>query len=233
MKKPIEIAGNKFTFKKDALEFYKRILNSYEFGEILNSSDFENVYGLIEIHPNKEEKIGCGIDHFRIGVAKFKTKSFEIVRKDGSTEFLSYTKRINKPKNEYSRFRNACRQAIQNDLITVKQKFFRKNAINGKVRCQESGELLTYEDLNIDHRQPNTFSVIVDRFVEVKSLNVNGIEYIKIEGGPNELVDEDLKEEFRKYHKEKANLRLVKRELNLSRAYQARIEKTSQDLLID
>ncbi len=57
MKKPIEIAGNKFTFKKDALEFYKKILNSYEFGEILNSSDFDNVYGLIEIHPQKKEKL--------------------------------------------------------------------------------------------------------------------------------------------------------------------------------
>lgn len=233
MKKPIEIAGNKFTFKKDALEFYKKILNSYEFGEILNSSDFDNVYGLIEIHPQKKEKIGCGIDHFRIGTAKFKTKSFEVVRKDGSTEFLSYTKRINKPKNEFSRFRYACRQAIQNDLITVKQKYFKENAINSKVKCQESGELLTYEDLNVDHRQPNTFSVIVDRFIEIKGLNVNEIEYLEIGGGPNEIADEDIKKEFREYHKGKANLRLVKRELNLSRAYQGRIGKTSKDLTIE
>ena len=53
MKKPIEIGENKFTYKKDALDFYKRILNSYEFGETLNPTDFENVYGLIEIHPEK------------------------------------------------------------------------------------------------------------------------------------------------------------------------------------
>jgi len=233
MRKPIEIGGNKFTFKKDALEFYKKILNSYEFGEILNSSDFDNVFGLIEIHPQKKEKIGCGIEYFRVGKAKFKTKSFEIVRKDGSTEFLSYTKRINKPKDEFSRFRNACRQAIQNDLISVKQKYFKKNAIKSKVKCQESDEYLSYEELNVDHRQPNTFSVIVDRFIEIKNLNVNEIEYIQIEGGPNEIANENLKTEFREYHKEKANLRLVKRELNLSRAYQGRLAKTIKDLTIE
>lgn len=115
MKKPIEIGENKFSSKKAALEFYKRILNSYEFGERLNSSDFDNIFGLIEIHPQRKEKIGCGIKYFRVGTAMFKTKSFEWVRNDGSTEFLSYTKRINKPKDQFSRFRIACRQAIQKD----------------------------------------------------------------------------------------------------------------------
>ncbi len=87
--------------------------------------------------------------------------------------------------------------------------------------------------MNVDHRQPNTFSVIVDRFIEIKGLNVNEIEYLEIGGGPNEIADEDLKEEFREYHKGKANLRLVKRELNLSRAYQGRVGKTLKDLTIE
>lgn len=233
MKKLIEIGTNKFIYKKDALEFYKRILNSYEFGEKLNSTDFENVFGLIEIHPEKEKKIGCGIEYFRIGKAKFNTKSFEIVRKDGSSEFLSYTKRINKPKDQSSKFRIACRQAIQNDLIKVKQKYFKDKSKKSKVKCQESGEYLTYEELNVDHRQPNTFSVIVDRFIEIKNLNVNDIELLQIEGGPNEIANENLKSEFREYHKEKANLRLVKRELNLSRAHQGRLGKTEKDLTIE
>lgn len=233
MKKPIEIGKNKFNYKKDALEFYKRILNSYEFGEKLNSTDFENIFGLIEIHPEKEEKIGCGIEYFRIGKATFNTKSFEIVRKDGTSEFLSYTKRINKPKDQFSRFRIACRQAIQKDLINVKQKYFKNKSKKSKVKCQETGEYLTYEELNVDHRQPNTFSVIVDRFIEIKNLNINEIELLQIEGGPNEIADEKLKAEFREYHKEKANLRLVKRELNLSRAHQGRLGKTIKDLTIE
>ncbi len=101
------------------------------------------------------------------------------------------------------------------------------------MKCQESGEYLTYEELNVDHRQPNTFSVIVDRFIEIKKLNVNEIELLQIEGGPNEIANKDLKTEFREYHKEKANLRLVKRELNLSRTYQGRLGKTIKDLTIE
>ena len=49
----------------------------------------------------------------------------------------------------------------------------------------------------------------------------------------NELADKILKTEFRNYHKKKAILRLVKKELNLSRAYQARIGKTKRDLTIE
>ena len=101
------------------------------------------------------------------------------------------------------------------------------------MKCQESGEYLAYEELNVDHRQPNTFSVIVDRFIEIKNLNIKEIELLQIEGGPNEIADEKLKAEFREYHKEKANLRLVKRELNLSRAHQGRLGKTIKDLTIE
>ena len=62
---------------------------------------------------------------------------------------------------------------------------------------------------------------------------LNEIEYLKINGGPNEIANKNLKMEFRNYHKEKAVLRLVKKELNLSRAYQARIGKTKKDLIIE
>ncbi|TNJ45332.1 DCL family protein [Tamlana fucoidanivorans] len=233
MKTPIKIGESKFPSKKAALEFYKEILNSYEIGETLNTSDFDNLFCLLKIHSRKKEKIGCGIDHFCIGLAKFNTKSFELVRTDETSEFISYTKRINKPKNKFANFRAACRQAIQADLINVKQNYFRDHYKNGKVKCQETGKFLTYEELSVDHRQPNTFSVIVDRFIEIKKLDLEKIEYLQINGGPNELVKQKLKTEFRNYHKEKAILRIVKRELNLSKAHQARIEKTKMDLTIE
>lgn len=233
MRIPVEIGDNKFKSKKEALEFFKRILNSYDVGETLSSTDFDNLFCLLEIHPNKNEKIGCGINYFRIGVAKFKTKSFELVRTDGTHEFFSYTNRINKSKDNFSNFRIACRQAVQKDLIKLKQTFFKEKSKNGKVQCQETGEFLKYEELNIDHRQPNTFSVIVDRFLEIKGIELNDIKYIQVNGGPNMLADKNLKAEFRNYHKEKAILRLVKKELNLSRAYQARIRKTKKDLIIE
>ncbi len=232
MKKPIKIGEIEFATKKDALTNYKAILNAYDFGKELNTNDFNEIMNLLETHPRVKEKIGVGIDKVRIAKVQYNTKSFELVRIDGSTELFSYTKRINAPKTNFTKFREACRQAIQDDLRSVKLDYFEKHSKKGQVKCQESKELAKYEELNVDHRQPNTFSVIVDRFIELNRLDIENIEYLHIDGGPNELKDDKLKQEFRKYHQDKANLRIVKKDLNLGRSFQARMNRQKKDLTI-
>lgn len=232
MRKPIKIGEIEFATKKDALTHYKAILNSYDFEEELSTNDFNDVMDLLETHPRVQEKIGVGIEKVRVAKVQYSTKSFELVRTDGSTEFFSYTKRINAPKTNFTKFREACRQAIQDDLRSVKLDYFEKHSKKGQVKCQESKELAKYEELNVDHRQPNTFSVIVDRFIELNSIDIKKIEYIQVDGGSNELKNVKLKQEFRKYHKDKANLRIVKKDLNLGRSFQARVNRQKKDLTI-
>jgi len=232
VRKIIEIGERKFTTKKDALNHFKSILNSYDFGQSISKDDFKDILALLETHPSVNEKIGVGIKDVRITKLKYNTKSFELLRHDGSSEFFSYTKRINAPKTDFTRFREACRQTIQDDLRNVKLAYFDKFSKKGYVKCQETGEIARYEDLNVDHRQPNTFSVIVDRFVELNSLDLKKIDYLQIDGGPNELADENLKKEFRQYHRDKANLRIVKKSLNLGRSFQARVNRQKKDLKV-
>ncbi len=233
MKKKIKIGRHEFLTKKEALNYYKEILNAYDFGQSLNQSDFKEILDLLETHPRKEEKIGVGIKQIRIAKLKYQTKAFELVRLDDSTEYFSYTKRINAPRTNSTRFSEACRKAIQEDLRNVKQSYFDKHSKKGKVKCQETKELLTWEQLNIDHRQPNTFSVILDRFIELNKINLDKIEYVEIDGECNELADLELKQKFIEYHREKANLRIVKKDINLGRSYQARIGRQKKDLTID
>lgn len=232
VRESIKIGERQFATKKEAITLYKTILNSYEFGDFINEIDFIDILNLLETHPKVKEKIGVGIDKVRISKAQYNTKSFELVRTDGSTEFFSYTKRINAPKSNLARFGEACRQAIQADLRNVKLAYFARYSKKGKVKCQETGELAKYEELNVDHRQPNTFSVIVDRFVELNKIDLEKIEYLQIDGGSNEIKDENLKQEFRKYHRNKANLRIVKKDLNLGRSFQARISRQKKDLIV-
>ncbi|WP_372775842.1 DCL family protein [Mangrovibacterium sp.] len=232
MRKAIKIGEIEFATKKDALTHYKTILNSYDYGEELNADDLNDILRLLETHPKVKEKIGVGIEKVIIAKVQYNTKSFELVRFDGSTEFFSYTKRINAPKTNFTKFREACRQAIQDDLRNVKLDYFEKHSKKGQVKCQESNELAKYEELNVDHRQPNTFSIIVDRFVEFNRLDLEKIEYSHVDGGPNELKDDNLKQEFRKYHQDKANLRIVKKDLNLGRSFQARVNRQKKDLTI-
>jgi hypothetical protein len=232
LRKIIEIGEKEFATKKDALHYFKTILNSYEFGETLKQDDLKDILELLETHPRVKEKIGVGIEKIRIAKVKFNTKAFELVRVDSSTEYFSYTKRINAPKSDFTKFREACRKAIQEDLRNVKLAYFDRFSKKGKVKCQETGELLKWEELSVDHRQPNTFSVIVDRFVELNNLNLCEIKYFQIGGDMDEIADDELKEKFIQYHKDKANLRIVKKDLNLGRSYQARVNRQNKDLTI-
>ncbi len=228
----MQIGDKTYATKKEALNHYKTILNSYDFGETISSQNFSDLLDLLETHPEVTEKVGVGIESIRVAKLKYNTKAFELVRFDGSTEYFSYTKRINAPKNDFTKFREACRQVIQEDLRKVKLEYFEKYSKKGQVKCQETGSLSKYEELNVDHRQPNTFSVIVDRFIELNNIDIQRIEYIPVDGGPNELADEELKTKFKQYHKDKANLRIVKKDLNFGRSFQARVKRQKKDLTI-
>lgn len=233
MRKIIKIGKLVFESKKDALNHYKSILNSYDFGDELNTNDYNNVIDLLKTHPRAKEKFGSGVAKIRIAKLRYNTKCFELVRIDGSTEYFSYTKRINSPKSRLTKFIETCRHTVQDDLRLVKLAYFEKHSRKGKVKCQETSQLLRWEELNVDHRQPNTFSVIVDRFIELNNIDVEKVEYISFKGAPDELKDEHLKHEFRRYHQEKANLRIVKKSLNLGRSFQARINRQKKDLTIE
>ena len=55
MRKSIEIGDKRFKSKKDALVYFKNILNSYNFGESLNLKDFNEVYELLKKHQRGKE----------------------------------------------------------------------------------------------------------------------------------------------------------------------------------
>jgi len=48
MRKPIVIGNKNFQYKKDALNYYKAILNSYQFGQSLNDKDYNDLFDLIK-----------------------------------------------------------------------------------------------------------------------------------------------------------------------------------------
>lgn len=232
MRKPIQIGKLTFKTKKAALIHFKRILNSYDFGEKLNSVDFNDVCELLKIHENSKEKIGSGINEIEIAEVRYNTKCFNLIRTDLSTDIFSYTKCINGGFTSLTKFSRACRDLIYEDLRNVKLEYFKANSKKGFVKCQETKELCKWEELNVDHRQPNTFSVILDRFIEIKQIDINQIEYEEYIDSVYVLKNNELAKAFREYHKEKANLRIVKKDNNLGRSHQARLSSQKKDLTI-
>ncbi len=259
MRKPICIGQNEFKFKKDAIAHYRAILNSYNFGQSLSESHFyefidllnyEYINSSVDIELSEEvegetlndvETSECKesdeeefwIVDIRVSKVQFSTKCFEVFYNDQTSCYVSYLMILNNTNyTPEKRFLVACRASIHKDIRSVKQEYFDKNSINGQVKCQETGILSTWTELVVDHRQPNTFSIIVDRFKEVNKIDLDVIEYTSNDQNHLVFQDGNLTESFKKYHQEKANLRIVRAECNSSRTGMARIKRTTKDLTI-
>jgi hypothetical protein len=233
MKKPVIVGDKNFKHKKDALLYYRRILNSYEYGEVLGEADFADVMALLRLHEKSEEKIGVGVRKILVEQVRYKTKCFKIIRIDATCDVFSYIKCVNGRHSPTAKFNRTCRDLIQEDLRHVKEAYFKAHSKKGKVKCQETGEWCLWEELNIDHRQPNTFSVIVDRFLELTGIDVYKVNYIEVMDAVYAFEDDSLSQSFRKYHHSKANLRLVKKGKNLGRSHQGRLGRQRKDLTVE
>ncbi|KAB7731240.1 DUF3223 domain-containing protein [Rudanella paleaurantiibacter] len=257
MARPLKIGQNEFKFKKDALAYYKAILNSYNFGESLSDSDFEAIVDLLEYDylnslamdeeteqesEDAEEAVennsdkgegGFYIKDIQVARVQFNTKCFEVFYTDDTSQYISYLMLINSKRYEPEKlFYIACRNSVHADIRAVKQVYFDTHSVKGQVKCQETGILSKWTELAVDHRQPHTFSMIVDRFKEVNNFDFDVIEYSS--SPDNQLIfkDEKLTQSFREYHRAKANLRIVRKECNSSRTGLARVKKTAKDLTI-
>ena len=127
MGKPFKIGKKEYKFKKDAITHYRSILNSYDFGQTLNQSDFDDLLALLdyaqinylgeyEMADNDEniegettneyemadiEEINEGeisIEEIKIAKVQFNTKCFEIFYSDKTSEYISYIMMINNTK---------------------------------------------------------------------------------------------------------------------------------------
>jgi len=237
--------GNKiFLSKKEASEYYKQILNKYECNTLLKKEDFLDVLALSMLNSSSSQLIRKdkktnnktgSIISICVVELKYKTKCFELTFDDNSKKTISYTKRINRPIDIFHKtFTTVCRSVVQEDLRLVKQQYFDTNSKKGYVKCQETNILSLWEELVVDHRQPNTLSIIIDRFIEINKIDITKIEYIS--GGKGELglafYDSAITNGFKKYHKEKALLRIVRKECNSSRAHLARNTSIKRDLKV-
>ncbi len=229
----INIGDMIFTSKKEALSYFRNILNSYNVDEFIHGNDFRDVSFLVEYGMNEDELLKSGIKEIQIIEVQYNTKCFEITFGDEYKHTFSYIYAINGKRKPLTKFTIACRNTIQEDLHRVKKKYFDEYSKKSKVKCQETGVLSSWDEINVDHRQPNTLSIIIDRYIELNSINVNDVVYQRDDINRIIFLDKKITVSFRKYHKEKANLRIVRKEINLRRSYQARLSKQTKDRKIE
>jgi len=227
----VTLGEYKFASKKEAKGFFSVILNGCEIGEDLESENFDYVMALLLNHPRSTKKIGNGVKSIRVGRGYNSfNRCFHVVRNDESVEDFSVGKCIDGDHSPFHRFCVACRRSVEEDIRDYKVNYFRQNRDGaGKVKCQNSGQKISFEQAHVDHREPFTLAAIAHFFIQAKSLDLDSIEYQTEGKYGDEFADDSLSSEFRAWHKNNAKLRIVNGPSNLRKSYLGRVKSTKAD----
>lgn len=234
-KQPIVLNGVEFKFQKDAIEYFKCMLNRYGNGETVTEFDSDVLMSLLERHPKADKKIGCGVKRFYKDRTDMPTSCFWVERKDGSKTDFSYLTALRaKSKSLYQEFMEACRNSVKDDLRLTKMHFFEKYADkNGKVECDITGEKIAFNESHIDHKKPLTFQVLVNTFIAANDIQIIPEMFSHQDAQfQTTFTDPDLKGKFVRYHHKVAQLRIIKAKLNLSLGGSERILKSRNPAII-
>ena len=204
-----QIYNQSFSSKKKATD-YTRILLRRNYNEtITEGEDFNYIMAMVNLHPDKENKIGNGILSFFIGDDAYKNTALFINQKIKKKIPISWITICNfKAPSKEKLFIASLRQAIDYQILEFRQK------------CKRSCEFCgSKENIHIDHIY--LFKNIYKDFMDEYNFKIP--EFYSKEEGTNRCKLKDTDNKIRllwcEYHKEKATLRPLCKTCNLSRGY--------------
>jgi hypothetical protein len=205
--------GKEFKSQQKILEYIRVMKDKYQIGECINKDDRDFLYAVLQKHHNATKKIGCGVDTFRKSLNIYNCEGFQIIRTDGTITDFSYIKCIMR-KSRLQYVKEACRIAIEPDIVQFKRKFF---ANRFEAICPLTNKIMTMNNCHVDHAPPNTFNNIFNNWVKDRNIN---IDEVKIDGfEDNQQVkwfkDININNDFIAYHNSKAQLRITSPEGNI------------------
>jgi hypothetical protein len=172
------------TTKKDLITKCRKIL----YKDYINSQDTEFLKYILKNHNDYEQKIGKGIKYFFTKTNHWNNKCFFIKRIDETETDFSFMKSINPP-TKINEIKQACRQAISNDIIKLKK-----------------------QNQNLIAHHVVSFNNIFNDWI--KTQNINKIEIIPTQDNNEitEFANENIKNNFIKFHNSLAIIKFVTKE---------------------
>lgn len=205
----ITLGGREFRTKGDAAKEISKIIHEAVTGVPLDEH-FALLMDLLRGHPNAEKKIGVGIVSFRVAVNKYKSRSLEAVRTDGTTTDFSYRKCLREP-TKWEEFVAALRHAVEFDVISARDRAF---AGAETIDCPITGKPVTKAEVEVDHVAPDTFEALAEEFATKETIDRKNPPITESEDGDigRFVSDLELCERWKKFHKERAKLRVISTE---------------------
>lgn len=184
---------------------------------IKGDNEYDLLYKTLLLHPKHDVKIGEGVDYFFIQKSKWKHNQFNfmIKRLDGSDVDFSFYKCVhNMPNISWNKI---FREVIKPQINEFRNEAFKVLGVTDKFICSHTN--LKYKKIyaHVDHVYPLTFDSIFSEFIMSRNINVNKLELTE-DLGTSEIqmiVNQDIRDDFYKFHENRAVLRLVVSTANL------------------
>lgn len=206
-----KMGSKKRGWKKLVTDRARAILYAAVFRQPIEGDDDAFLRDLIALHSEAEQKIGSGIAHFEVRPNEWKSRTFWIVRCDGTETDFSFLKAITPP-SPMQDFAKACRTAVVEQILDFKATSFAGVPV---IVCPITGERVTRETAHVDHAEPWTFAALVEDFAKDRDIT-DDVEQTHDGDLRTYFRDKSLANLFADFHRERASLRIVSRTANLS-----------------
>ena len=211
---PVTLGDRIYRKKKDIAHQARTILAGYKGSGVqrLSPKDHDFALDLLFFHPRVGSKLAGGVEAIVVALAKHRTYTrtyacFHVLTASGELVDFSWSKCVSPPSRQ-TQAKRALRLAVQSQILGFK-------ARNQAPICAISGERLRRGRTHIDHVQ--RFECLVQDWCKVEGVTLEDVETVEADVG-RVLKSERLKQSFRDYHAQHAQLRATTAQANLRRA---------------
>lgn len=211
MSKTIQIGTAVYRTKKAAGDAIRVILYAYAVGTTVTDEHAEFLANLLELHPERDDKVGVGIQSFQVE-QNVGSRGFWITRKDRTRTDFSFLSCLTPPTAE-AEARAGLRNEIRDQITAFRNMRF---ATCTTIPCEVSGEPVTSATAHVDHEP--TFDELHRRFLADAGILLAGVSVEPTRDGETatRLADRALADAWSRFHRTHARLRIVSRRANLS-----------------
>lgn len=199
-------------WKKEVKSQCRQILYDAELGVSLNDCDQHFLCGVLELHPEADQKFGVGVDYFYVKRNEYGGRTFWLRRTDGSETDFSFMRCVSAA-HAMTDFAKACRTAVVQDILAFKNLVF--DGVDF-VTCPIVGERIFRDTCHIDHAPPYTFDRIVQEFTLLLENPLQEVEETRDGETVTRFRNDEVAEQFREFHNSHASLRAISKYANLS-----------------
>ncbi len=203
----ISIGGTTYPSKAAAELYARRILNDSPLGDVPDEH-LRFVWGLLRLHPAFPRKDGCGTKMLQIREnLPYGTRSFWIVRQDGSETDFSYRECLY-PSTHPQKIAAAFRAEVSEQIIR-----FRDAELAAGRCCAVTGAPIDPDDYEVDHVSPDTFAALLTEFLKSQKIDIADVRVHESDGQTKPMLqDRLLSSRWQDFHRSRARLRLLSRE---------------------